>query len=51
VANGGGVGAAAVVSRHISDPEKVQITIDRGAKFSTLGLNATCGRTRWCGHS
>jgi cell division topological specificity factor len=29
----------AVVSRHIVDPEKVQVTVDRGAKFSTLGVN------------
>ena len=29
----------AVVSRHILDPEKVQVTVDRGAKFSTLGVN------------
>ena len=29
----------AVVSRHIVDPENVQVTVDRGAKFSTLGVN------------
>ena len=29
----------AVISRHIADPEKVQVTVDRGAKFSTLGVN------------
>ena len=29
----------AVVSRHVVDPEKVQVTVDRGAKFSTLGVN------------
>ena len=29
----------AVVSRHVTDPEKVQITVDRRAKFSTLGVN------------
>jgi cell division topological specificity factor len=29
----------AVVSRHIVDPEKVQVSVDRGAKFSTLGVN------------
>jgi cell division topological specificity factor len=29
----------AVISRHIVDPEKVQVTFDRGAKFSTLGVN------------
>jgi cell division topological specificity factor len=29
----------AVISRHIVDPEKVQVTVDRGAKFSTLGVN------------
>jgi cell division topological specificity factor len=29
----------AVISRHILDPEKVQVTVDRGAKFSTLGVN------------
>jgi cell division topological specificity factor len=30
----------AVVGRHVSvDPEKVQVTVDRGAKFSTLGVN------------
>jgi cell division topological specificity factor len=29
----------AVVSRHVSDPEKVQVTVDRGVKFSTLGVN------------
>jgi cell division topological specificity factor len=29
----------AVVSRHVSDPEKVHVTVDRGAKFSTLGVN------------
>ena len=29
----------AVVSRHIVDPDKVQVSIDRGAKFSTLGVN------------
>jgi cell division topological specificity factor len=29
----------AVVSQHVSDPEKVQVTVDRGAKFSTLGVN------------
>jgi len=29
----------AVVSRHVSDSEKVQVTVDRGAKFSTLGVN------------
>jgi cell division topological specificity factor len=29
----------AVISRHIVDPEKVEVTVDRGAKFSTLGVN------------
>ena len=29
----------AVISRHIVDPEKVQVTVDRGAKVSTLGVN------------
>jgi cell division topological specificity factor len=29
----------AVVTRHVADPEKVQVTVDRGAKFSTLGVN------------
>ena len=29
----------AVTSRHIVDPEKVQVTVDRGAEFSTLGVN------------
>jgi cell division topological specificity factor len=29
----------AVISRHIVGPEKVQVTVDRGAKFSTLGVN------------
>jgi cell division topological specificity factor len=29
----------AVVNRHIVDPENVQVTVDRGAKFSTLGVN------------
>ena len=29
----------AVVSRHVVDPEKVQVTVDRGATFSTLGVN------------
>src|SRR4029077_11329575 len=29
----------AVISRHIMDPKKVQVTVDRGAKFSTLGVN------------
>jgi cell division topological specificity factor len=29
----------AVISRHIVAPEKVQVTVDRGAKFSTLGVN------------
>src|SRR6516165_5537252 len=29
----------AVVKRHIADPENVQVTVDRGAKFSTLGVN------------
>jgi cell division topological specificity factor len=29
-----------VVSRHVTvDPEKVQITMDRGAKFSTLAVD------------
>ena len=28
----------AVISRHIVDPEKVQVTVDRGAKVSTLGV-------------
>jgi cell division topological specificity factor len=29
----------AVISRHIVDPERVEVTVDRGAKFSTLGVN------------
>jgi cell division topological specificity factor len=29
----------AVVSRHVVDPEKVQVTIDRRAKFSTLAVD------------
>jgi hypothetical protein len=30
----------AVVSRHVSvDPEKVQVTVDRRAKFSTLAVD------------
>ena len=30
----------AVVGRHVSvDPEKVQVTVDRGAKFSTLAVD------------
>ena len=29
----------AVVSRHVVDPEKVQVTVDRGAKFSTLAVD------------
>jgi cell division topological specificity factor len=30
----------AVVSRHVSvDPEKVQVTVDRGPKFSTLAVD------------
>jgi cell division topological specificity factor len=29
----------AVISRHIVGPENVQVTVDRGAKFSTLGVN------------
>jgi cell division topological specificity factor MinE len=29
----------AVVSRHIADPEKVQVTVDRRAKFSTLAVD------------
>jgi Septum formation topological specificity factor MinE len=30
----------AVVSKHVSvDPEKVQITVDRGPKFSTLAVD------------
>jgi cell division topological specificity factor len=29
----------AVISRHIVEPEKVQVRVDRGAKFSTLGVN------------
>ena len=40
----------AVVSRHVVDPEKVQVTVDRGAKFSTLGVNIeipnTAGKAR-----
>ena len=28
----------AVVSRHVVDPEKVQVTVDRRAKFSTLAV-------------
>ena len=29
----------AVISRHIADPEKVQVTVDRGPKFSTLAVD------------
>ena len=29
----------AVVSRYVVDPEKVQVTVDRRAKFSTLAVN------------
>jgi cell division topological specificity factor MinE len=29
----------AVVSRHVVDPEKVQVTVDRREKFSTLAVN------------
>jgi len=29
----------AVVSRHVVDPEKVQVTVDRRAKFSTLAID------------
>ena len=29
----------AVISRHIVDPEKVQVTVDRRAKFSTLAVD------------
>jgi cell division topological specificity factor len=29
----------AVVSRHVVDPEKVQVTVDRRAKFSTLAVD------------
>jgi cell division topological specificity factor MinE len=28
----------AVVSRHVMDPEKIQVTVDRRAKFSTLAV-------------
>jgi cell division topological specificity factor len=29
----------AVVSRHVADPEKVQVTVDRHAKFSRLAVD------------
>jgi cell division topological specificity factor len=29
----------AVVSRHVADPEKVQVTVDRGSKFSRLAVD------------
>jgi cell division topological specificity factor len=37
----------AVVRRHVTiDPDKVQITVDRGAKFSTMAVDIEIPNTR-----